>query len=113
MDHAEPGVDRVPRAVKVDRIAIDEDLPAIGRIEPHQDVHQGRFAGPILSQQGMNLSLPNGEIDPVVGNDTGKALDDRRASRPPRAPAVGAPEPPESPLMHAAGLDRPVGANVH
>ena len=71
-----PALDGVARAVEMDWLTIDENLPAVGRVEPEQNVHQRRFAGAVLTEQGVDLPMPDGEIDPIVGDDAGEALDD-------------------------------------
>ena len=41
-----------------------------------QDLHQGALAGAVLSQQGVNLSRLDGEVNVAVGHDAGESLDD-------------------------------------
>ena len=43
-------------------MALQIDLPAVFGIDTGQDLDQGRFAGPVLAHQRMDLSFPQGEI---------------------------------------------------
>ena len=52
---------------EVPLLAVIDDAAAIaaGWINAAQHLHQGRLAGAVLAHQGMDLALPNGEIDVV------------------------------------------------
>jgi hypothetical protein len=45
-------------------------------VEPVEDVHQGRLAGAVLSEQGVDLSTPQLEVDGVVGDERAEPLGD-------------------------------------
>jgi hypothetical protein len=64
--------------MKVSQPAIDPNLALIGRIEPHQDIHQGRFAGAVFAQQGVDFALHNRQIDSGIGDHARESLDDSR-----------------------------------
>src|SRR5688500_1346855 len=76
MDHRQSGEHGIARALESNRLTVDPDLPFVRVVEPEQDVHQGRFAGPVLAEQRVNLTATNGELDAVIGDDAGKPLDD-------------------------------------
>ena len=77
----------IPRAmasagpVIVDRLAVEQDLALVGHGQPVEDVHQGRLAGAVLAEQGVDLAGTQVEIDRVVGEHARIALGDARASR--------------------------------
>jgi len=56
MDHADPARDGVGRPGDVDLLAVEQDLALVGLRQPVEDVHQGGLAGPVLAQQGVDLS---------------------------------------------------------
>ena len=56
--------------------AVEQDLAAVGRGQPVQDVHQRRLAGAVLAEQRMDLAGPDFEVDAVVRDDAGIALRD-------------------------------------
>jgi hypothetical protein len=76
VDHADAVRDRVAGRPESDRHAVDLDLAAIRPVEPGQDAHQRRFAGPVLSDQGMDFAPGRLEIDVIVGHHRAKALAD-------------------------------------
>ena len=76
VDHGQPGEHGIARVVEADRLAVDADLPLVRVVQPKEDVHQGRFAGAVLAEQGVDLALAHGELDPIVGDDAGEPLDD-------------------------------------
>src|SRR5699024_8816804 len=45
VDHTDAGVHRIAGIREGDRPAVDDDLTAVGPVQPVQDVHQGGFAG--------------------------------------------------------------------
>ena len=51
--HADAGVDRVARVADRDRLAVDEDLAAVGLVEAVQDAHQRRLAGAVLADDAV------------------------------------------------------------
>ena len=76
VDHRQPGQHGVSRVLEPHRLAVDPNLALVRVIQPEQDVHQGRLAGAVFTQQRVNLAPANGKLDAIVGHDTGKPLDD-------------------------------------
>ena len=74
--HPDPVIDRVARGVDSDALAVQADLTLVRVVEAVEDVHEGRLAGAVLTEQRVNLSLAQVEIDVVVRHDPGKALRD-------------------------------------
>ncbi len=75
-DHADAeGAGIVGRA-NLDRIAVDRDLPLVRRVDPLQDLHQGRLAGAVAADEGVHLALAQVEVDPVQDADAGETLAD-------------------------------------
>ena len=62
--------------VIVDRLAVDQDRSGIHGMESVENLHQGAFAGAVLAQQGVNLARFDGQVNVVVGHDSGESLDD-------------------------------------
>jgi hypothetical protein len=60
----------------MDLLAVQEDLPLVRACEPVEDVHQGGLAGPVLAQQGVDLTGPHVEVDAVIGDDARVPLGD-------------------------------------
>ena len=58
------------------RLAVDEDLALVRLQQPVEDVHQGRLAGAVLAEQGVDLARLDGEVDVVVGDQVAEALGD-------------------------------------
>ena len=52
------------------------DLALVRVVEPVEDVHQRRLAGAVLAEQGVDLALPQVEVDVVVRDDAREALRD-------------------------------------
>ena len=53
----------------MDLLPVDEDLSFVGRVQPVEDVHQGRLAGAVLAQQPQYLARLDGQVDSIVGDD--------------------------------------------
>ena len=91
-----PARDRVLRAVgSCRRLAVDQDLAAVGLVEAVEDVHQRRLAGAVLADDAVDRAGRDDEVDVAVGVDRAEALVDaaqldrrRRPARP--ASGVGA-----------------------
>ena len=75
-DHADAEGSGVVGRADLDRRAVDRDLPFVRRVDPLQDLHQGRLAGAVAADQGVDLALAQVEIDPVQDADAGEALAD-------------------------------------
>ena len=50
--------------------------PRIRLLHPRQDVDQGRLAGPVLAQEGVNLAAPEIERNGIIGKHTGEPFGD-------------------------------------
>ena len=74
--HLDSAGDGVGRSGDPDGLAVDENLTLIRDRETVEDVHQGGLAGAVLPEKGVDLALPQVEVDVVVGDDTGVALGD-------------------------------------
>jgi len=74
--HPDPEIDRVPRRMDRDGFPLDPDFAFVGVVEAVQDVHERRFAGPVLTEERVHLAATQVEIDMVVGHDAGEAFDD-------------------------------------
>ena len=60
----------------VHRLPFEEDLAFILGVRAGQDLDQGRLAGPVLAQQGMDLAFPDGEADAFQRLDAGEGFAD-------------------------------------
>ncbi len=76
VDHVDPASDRVRRTGDVDRFAVEQDLPLVRPGKAVQDVHQGRLAGAVLAEQGVDLTGLDVEVDRVVRDHARIALRD-------------------------------------
>ena len=76
VDHADAPADGVGRIVDRDGRAIEEDLAGVGRGQSVQDVHERGLAGPVLAEQGVDLTRPDLEVDRVVRDHARIALGD-------------------------------------
>ena len=57
------------RRGNADRLAVEDDLAAVGLKNAVDDVHQGRLASAILAGQGVDLAAPQLEVDAAKGLD--------------------------------------------
>jgi len=62
--------------VKLRLLAPDADCAGVRLVHSREDVHQRRLAGAVLPQDGVNLSLAEGQVNLVVGDDRPEALGD-------------------------------------
>ena len=76
VDHADAARDRIARRVEPDRLAVQPDAPRVRPVEAVEDVHQGRLAGPVLSEKGVDFAVRQLEVDAVIGDDGTEALGD-------------------------------------
>jgi hypothetical protein len=74
--HAHPQGQGVGRTADHRRPVVDTDGAFIRVVGAEQDVHQGRLAGAVLTQQPDDLSGGQGQVDAVVGRDGAEALGD-------------------------------------
>src|SRR5206468_3640903 len=109
---------RVLRRREGDGLAVQEDLPGVGLVEPVEDVHQRRLAGAVLAEERMHLAGGELEGDMVVGDDARELLGDpaqlqdevlrHRAILTRRTAGVGCPTPSYEPLRERRrDLERP------
>ena len=61
---------------RTDRLSSIEDLSGVGLIDPGQHFDQRRFARPVLSQERVDLSTTDVEVDVIERQRPGKALDE-------------------------------------
>ena len=52
-----------------------QDVPAVGLVDPSQYFDQGRFARSVLSEERMDLSAMDVEVDVIERECAGEALD--------------------------------------
>lgn len=57
------------------RPAIDHDAAGIGPVETGENPHQGRFPGPVFSQETMDFAVFQDKIRPIVRLNIGKSFD--------------------------------------
>ncbi len=74
--HADAGPDRLMRRVDADRLPVNEDLALVWPLHPVQDLHQGRLAGAVLPDDGVDRAAPHGQEDVVVGDHAREPLGD-------------------------------------
>ena len=75
-DHADAVADRGRRGAEVLHLAVDEDRALVGLMGAVQRLHQRRLAGAVLADDGVDRAAADLEVDAVVGDDAGEALDD-------------------------------------
>src|SRR5262249_32980058 len=76
VDQRDPSPQRVGDAGKAARLTIEQYLAGLGRKEPGEDLHQRRFPGPILADDGEHLPRIQVETDPVEGLNPWEMLAD-------------------------------------
>ena len=76
VDHPDPGSDRVSCRRELDPLAVQEELSGIGPVQAVEDVHQGRLAGAVLTEQRVHLTAAHIQIDVVVGHGARELLPD-------------------------------------
>jgi hypothetical protein len=74
--HADAEGDRFLAVVDAARLAVEQDVAAVGAVVSVQDAHQGRFAGAVLAHQAMDGTLGDGEADVRVRFDSSEMLGD-------------------------------------
>src|SRR5688500_13962227 len=76
VDHADAERDRVVRRLDVAHLPIDEDLTAVSGIKAVSDTHRRRFAGAVLTYDGMDRSGLNDDVDMIVSQHIAEAFCD-------------------------------------
>ena len=73
-DHADACRDGVTWRADGHGSAIHPDVAAVGHRQAVQDAHQGRLAGPVLTQECVDLAAGQVEIDRIVGDEVPEPL---------------------------------------
>ena len=76
MDHADTGGHGCPWMPEDDWSPIKGDGAGIGHQKSVEDPHEGRFAGPVLPDYGMDLTAIDGERDILIGPQGSEAFAD-------------------------------------
>ena len=76
MDGDDPALERIARAGKLERLAVQLQRPGIGRVEPGDDLGERRLARPVLADQRVDATRGDREVDATQGPDTSEVLDD-------------------------------------
>jgi hypothetical protein len=76
VDHPDAGRDGGTRIVERHDPAVDDDLALVGLVEAIEDVHQGRLAGAVLAEQGVDLARLDDQADVLVRDDSRESLGD-------------------------------------
>src|ERR1041385_3917796 len=64
------------RRLDVARLAVDDDLAAVGGVEAVSDAHRGRLARAILADDGMDRPWLNDDVDMVVSENVAESFGD-------------------------------------
>ena len=80
MDHADAQPLGVLRRGDDGRLPVHQDLPLVRGVDAGEHVHQRGLARPVLSQEGQDLPLFQGQIHILVGHDAAEGLGDPRIS---------------------------------
>ena len=67
--------DRVGRAAG-DLGAVEADRPAVGPVQPRDDVEGGRLARAVGTDEGVDVAAAHRHVEPVDGGDAAEALDE-------------------------------------
>ena len=76
MDHTDFQVKRILGRADDHFFSILENFPFIGKINPGNHIHQGRFSAAVLAQNGQNFPLIHIQIHAFVGHHAAKAFGD-------------------------------------
>src|SRR5215813_8887026 len=76
MYHAKTKRYGITRVVDFARFAINQNLAFICRIKPVEDIHNGRLASAVLTDNGVNGLLWDSKADGIVGDNCAKAFGD-------------------------------------
>ncbi len=76
MDHPDAEFDRIVRRANLARLAIDQNLAAIGRVESVGDAHRRRLAGAVFTDDGVNRGRLDFDADRIIGQNRAKAFGD-------------------------------------
>ena len=59
-----------------DRLPVEHDRPAVRPLDAGEDLDEGRLAGSVLTDEGVDLTPGDGEVDVLEGVDARKGLVD-------------------------------------
>ena len=76
VDGADPQLLRIVRTADMHRLALEQNLARIGRINAGKDFDEGGLARPIFAQQHMHLGGPRIEVHALEREHAWKMLDD-------------------------------------
>ena len=74
--HADAGRHRVAGAGEVLDLVVEEDLALVGLVQAVEHVHERRLACTVLTEERVDLSSLDGEVDVVVGDQAAESLRD-------------------------------------
>lgn len=74
--HADAAGDGVAGAGEGDLLPVDGDGALVRLLHAVEDLHQGRLAGAVLTDEGVDRALADGDRDVLVGDDAGETLGD-------------------------------------
>ena len=74
--HADAGGHGIAGAVELHWLVVNEDLALGGLVEAEKHVHEGRFTGPVFTEQGMDLAGLDDDVDVVVGSEVAESFGD-------------------------------------
>ena len=74
--HADAQAARMRRVLDDDRLLLPADLAAVRLHHAIDDLDQRALAGAVFPKQRVDLVVPDDQVDLVVGQATGKLLDD-------------------------------------
>src|SRR5512133_1881767 len=76
MHHADAERNCVVGCANLDRLPVDQNLAAIGRVKAVSDAHGGGFAGAVFPDNGVNSSGRNFDRHAIVGKYRAESLRD-------------------------------------
>ena len=71
----------VERRVERHRLAVEEDLPVVGGMDPRQHLDERRLAGAVVADQRRHRAGVDDEVGALQGVDRAERLDEHRALR--------------------------------
>jgi len=76
MDHADPQAGGGKGIVDLDRAPVDSDGAVVGHHQPYQDLHERGLARSVFSENTMDQTSLENEVDIVTGLDGPEFLGD-------------------------------------
>ena len=76
VDHPDAEADGVVRRLYLPRLAVDQNLARVGRVEAVGDAHRRGLPRPVLAHDGVDRPRPDPDVDVVVGQYVAEALGD-------------------------------------